>query len=114
MSNNNYLKRFRNFLNVSVKADHPVIEKNKFYVLSRFVMKCNSNSCEYTSVRVTMKYGDKFAKKFVDLYVHRNRNQEKIKIGFGEIVKLENVSDVNDGMSVVNTYYVRNDFFKNF
>jgi hypothetical protein len=95
MTFNNYLKKAQNYQVLNYKLDHINLEKNKFYLLSRYSISLN----ELTKVRFTLRYPDKFAKQCVELFLNTN-NYGKKRITFDELITLH-------PLDMFDNYYVR-------
>jgi hypothetical protein len=83
MSLNNYLRRTKNYQIANFKLDHLPLERNKFYLLSKFAIAIS----EVTNVRFTLRYPDKYGKQFVELFLNTNGHNKK-RITFNEVITL--------------------------
>ena len=63
LSNNQYLKKFRNYYSYPLKIDHTPMEKNKYFLLMRVSFKVN----QLSKLNYIIKYNDKFIKQCIEL-----------------------------------------------
>ena len=94
ISHSNYLKTYFGFQSINLRIDHPSIEKSKYYILSRFSIKCLNYTSELLNVEFSINYPDKYAKRFFDIICYKNTTTNKHVLNFNEVIKLKQDANI--------------------
>ena len=88
MSFENYLQEYENFLLYENQISIPIIEKNKYYQIAKFILYNEEEiTNEYIQIRISVNYEIKYLKDYILIFLE-DENFNKKNIELDKIIKI--------------------------